>query len=278
MARRLGRGLDALLSLEGEESVEEILLKDIRPNPYQPRKIFEADAIEELKDSILQHGVIQPIIVRKSIKGYEIVVGERRFRASKEAGLEYIPAVVRELTDEQMMELALLENLQREDLTPIEEAEAYERLINELKIKQEDLAKKLGKSRPHITNMIRLLSLPEKIRAMINSKELSMGHGRALLALKNEKEILEVANKIRKEHLNVRQVEQLISELNDKKPKKKPKKADKKDIFVTSKEEELRDYFGTNVNIQTGKRKGKIEIEFYNQDDLNRILDLLTSK
>lgn len=278
MARRLGRGLDALLSLEGEESVEEILLKDIRPNPYQPRKIFEADAIEELKDSILQHGVIQPIIVRKSIKGYEIVVGERRFRASKEAGLEYIPAVVRELTDEQMMELALLENLQREDLTPIEEAEAYERLINELKIKQEDLAKKLGKSRPHITNMIRLLSLPEKIRAMINSKELSMGHGRALLALKNEKEMLEVANKIRKEHLNVRQVEQLISELNDKKPKKKPKKADKKDIFVTSKEEELRDYFGTNVNIQTGKRKGKIEIEFYNQDDLNRILDLLTSK
>lgn len=278
MARRLGRGLDALLSLEGEESVEEILLKDIRPNPYQPRKIFEADAIEELKDSILQHGVIQPIIVRKSIKGYEIVVGERRFRASKEAGLEYIPAVVRELTDEQMMELALLENLQREDLTPIEEAEAYERLINELKIKQEDLAKKIGKSRPHITNMIRLLSLPEKIRAMINSKELSMGHGRALLALKNEKEMLEVANKIRKEHLNVRQVEQLISELNDKKPKKKPKKADKKDIFVTSKEEELRDYFGTNVNIQTGKRKGKIEIEFYNQDDLNRILDLLTSK
>ncbi|MGM8215787.1 ParB/RepB/Spo0J family partition protein [Bacillaceae bacterium W0354] len=278
MARRLGRGLDALLSVEDEESVQDISLKEIRPNPYQPRKIFEADAIDELKDSIIQYGVLQPIIVRKSIKGFEIVVGERRYRASKEAGLETIPAVVRDLTDEQMMELALLENLQREDLTPMEEAEAYERLINELKIKQEELAKRLGKSRPHITNMIRLLSLPETIRAMINSKELSMGHGRAILALKNKDEMILVANKIRKENLNVRQVEQLITQLNERQLKKKTKKDTKKDIFVSSKEEELRDYFGTSVNIQKGKRKGKIEIEFYNNDDLNRILDLLTSK
>ncbi|SRR5690554_1154344 len=275
MVRRLGRGLDALISVDDEESIQELSLKDIRPNPYQPRKIFEADAIEELKDSIIEHGVLQPIIVRQTIKGYEIVVGERRFRASKEAGLETIPAVVRELTDEQMMELALLENLQREDLTPMEEAEAYERLITELNIRQEDLAKKLGKSRPHIANMIRLLSLPDPIRAMINSKELSMGHGRALLALKNKDEMLLVAKKIRQEHLNVRQVEELIQSLNEKRPKKKPKKEEKKDIFIINQEEELRDFFGTNVNIQKGKKKGKIEIEFYNNDDLNRILNLL---
>ncbi|MGP4073122.1 ParB/RepB/Spo0J family partition protein [Piscibacillus sp. B03] len=274
MARGLGKGLEELFGVE-EESVQEIEIKDIRPNPYQPRKNFEADAIEELKDSILQYGVLQPIIVRKAIKGYEIVVGERRFRASKEGGLKTIPAVVRELTDEQMMELALLENLQREDLSPMEEAEAYERLIHELKIKQDELAKRLGKSRPHIANMMRLLSLPEKVRAMINSKELTMGHGRALLALKEEEEMLLVADKIRKEHLNVRQVEKLITQLNEK--KKKKKKTTKKDVFISSKEAELRDLFGTSVNIQQGKRKGKIEIEYFDQEDLNRILELMTN-
>lgn len=274
MARGLGKGLEELFGVE-EESVQEIEIKDIRPNPYQPRKNFEADAIEELKDSILQYGVLQPIIVRKAIKGFEIVVGERRFRASKEGGLKTIPAVVRELTDEQMMELALLENLQREDLSPMEEAEAYERLIHELKIKQDELAKRLGKSRPHIANMMRLLSLPEKVRAMINSKELTMGHGRALLALKEEDEMLLVADKIRKEHLNVRQVEKLITQLNEK--KKKKKKTTKKDVFISSKEAELRDLFGTSVNIQQGKRKGKIEIEYFDQEDLNRILELMTN-
>lgn len=276
MARGLGKGLEELFGVE-EESVQEVEIKQIRPNPYQPRKNFEADAIEELKDSILQYGVLQPIIVRKAIKGYEIVVGERRFRASKEGGLKTIPAVVRELTDEQMMELALLENLQREDLSPMEEAEAYERLIHELNIKQDELAKRLGKSRPHIANMVRLLSLPEKVRAMINSKELTMGHGRALLALKEEEEIILVADKIRKEQLNVRQVEKLITQLNEKKQKKK-KKTTKKDVFISSKEAELRDFFGTSVNIQQGKRKGKIEIEYFDQDDLNRILELISTK
>ncbi|SEQ07100.1 ParB/RepB/Spo0J family partition protein [Piscibacillus halophilus] len=275
MARGLGKGLEELFGVE-EESVQELPIDQIRPNPYQPRKNFEADAIEELKDSIMQYGILQPIIVRKAIKGFEIVVGERRFRASKEGGLKTIPAVVRELTDEQMMELALLENLQREDLSPMEEAEAYERLIHELNIKQDELAKRLGKSRPHIANMMRLLSLPEKIRAMINSKELTMGHGRALLALKEEDEMLLVADKIRKEHLNVRQVEKLITQLNEK--KKKKKKTTKKDVFISSKEAELRDFFGTSVNIQQGKKKGKIEIEYFDQSDLNRILELITSK
>lgn len=275
MARGLGKGLEELFGVE-EESVQELPIDQIRPNPYQPRKNFEADAIEELKDSIMQYGILQPIIVRKAIKGFEIVVGERRFRASKEGGLKTIPAVVRELTDEQMMELALLENLQREDLSPMEEAEAYERLIHELNIKQDELAKRLGKSRPHIANMMRLLSLPEKIRAMINSKELTMGHGRALLALKEEDEMLLVADKIRKEHLNVRQVEKLITQLNEK--KKKKKKTTKKDVFISSKEAELRDFFGTSVNIQQGKKKGKIEIEYFDKSDLNRILELITSK
>ncbi|GAA0467759.1 ParB/RepB/Spo0J family partition protein [Alkalibacillus silvisoli] len=274
MAKGLGKGLNTIFQEVDyyEESVQEIELKDCRPNPYQPRKVFDTEAIEELKDSIVQHGVLQPIIVRKGIKGYEIVVGERRFRASKEAGLTTISAVVRELSDEQMMELALLENLQREDLNPIEEAEAYDRLINELKIKQDELARRLGKSRPHITNMVRLLSLPERVRAMVNSKELTMGHARALLSIKDEDQLMLVAEKVRKEGLNVRQTEQLITKLNDK-PKKKA--SEKKDVFITSKENELQERLGTGVSIQQGKKKGKIEIEYFDHEDLDRIIDLL---
>ncbi|MDQ0351534.1 ParB family chromosome partitioning protein [Alkalibacillus filiformis] len=275
MAKGLGKGLNTIFQEVDyyEESVQEVELKDCRPNPYQPRKVFDAEAIEELKDSIVEHGVLQPIIVRKAIKGYEIVVGERRFRASKEAGYTTIPAVVRELSEEQMMELALLENLQREDLSPIEEAEAYDRLINELKIKQDELAKRLGKSRPHIANMVRLLSLPERVRAMVNSKELSMGHARALLSIKDEDQLFLVAEKIRKEGLNVRQTEELITKLSNK-PKKKAKTT-KKDVFITSKENELREKLGTGVSIQQGKQKGKIEIEYIDQEDLDRIIELL---
>ncbi|GAA0502084.1 stage 0 sporulation protein Spo0J [Salinibacillus aidingensis] len=279
MARGLGKGLSTFFPDVDEvdakdESVKEIPINQCRPNPYQPRKTFQADAIEELKESIIQHGILQPIILRESIKGYEIVVGERRFRAAKEAGLETIPAVVRDLSDDQMMELALLENLQREDLTPIEEAQAYDRLINELGVTQEVLAQRLGKSRSHIANLVRLLSLPESVIALINNRELSMGHGRALLGLKDEEKLPLVVEKVRKDKLNVRQLELLISNLNNKKIKPKPKK-EKKDIFLQAKETELRERFGTNVTIQKSKRKGKIEIEFFNQDDLNRIMDLL---
>ncbi|MET3683834.1 ParB family chromosome partitioning protein [Alkalibacillus flavidus] len=275
MAKGLGKGLNSIFQDVDyhEESVQEVEMSQCRPNPYQPRKVFDTESIEELKDSILEHGVLQPIIVRQSIKGYEIVVGERRFRASKEAGLTTIPAVVRELTDEQMMELALLENLQREDLSPIEEAEAFDRLINDLNIKQDDLAKRLGKSRPHIANMVRLLSLPERVRALVNSKELSMGHARALLSIKDEEQLLLVTEKIRKEGLNVRQTEQLITKMNEK-PKRKTKT--KKDVFLTSKENELQERLGTGVSIQQGKRKGKIEIEYFDRDDLDRIIELLT--
>lgn len=277
MARRLGRGLDALLPEMNEnehDEIQEVAIRDCRPNPYQPRKTFQADAIEELKESILQYGIIQPLIVRKSIKGYEIVVGERRFRAAKEAGLKTVPVVVKELTDEKMMELALLENLQREDLTPIEEAHAYANLMNELKVTQEDLSKRLGKSRSHIANMVRLLSLPDQVIAYINNGELSMGHGRALLGLTDKKLILNIAKEIRRKNLNVRQVEKMISQLNSKQSNK-GKEKNEKDIFIRERESFLRDCLGTGVKIQRGKRKGRIEIEFYSDEDLDRIIEVI---
>ncbi|MEW8988110.1 MAG: ParB/RepB/Spo0J family partition protein, partial [Bacillus sp. (in: firmicutes)] len=210
MAKGLGKGLNAFFSnieAESEEAVQEIKLKELRPNPYQPRKIFQQEAIDELKQSILEHGILQPIIVRKSIKGYEIVVGERRYRAAKEAKLETVPVVVRELNEQQMMELSVLENLQREDLTPIEEAAAYQMLMQKLELTQEQLANRLGKSRPHIANLIRLLSLPQKIQELISSGEISMGHGRALLGLRKKEIIPAVVEKTIKENLNVRQLE-----------------------------------------------------------------------
>jgi len=259
--------------MESKENMIEVNPNECRPNPYQPRKIFDADTIDELKQSILEHGIIQPLVVRKSIKGYEIVVGERRFRAAKAAGLEKIPVVVKEMTDEDMMELALLENLQREDLTPIEEAFAYSNLMRELGLTQEDLSHRLGKSRSHIANTIRLLSLPEAVITSINDGELTMGHGRALLGLKEKQNIKLLAEKVRKEQLNVRQVERLINQLNER-PEKTEKKP-KQDIFLAEQESILRERLGTAVNIHRGKRKGKIEIEFYNDDDLNRIIEVL---
>ncbi|MHA6252985.1 ParB/RepB/Spo0J family partition protein [Oceanobacillus sp. CAU 1775] len=277
MAKGLGKGINAFfpeLEKIDDTAIKEIPITECRPNPYQPRKTFHADAIEELKDSILEYGIIQPLIVRKGIKGYEIVVGERRFRAAKEAGLTTIPAVVKELTDERMMELALLENLQREDLSPIEEAHAYTNLMRELNITQEELSNRLGKSRSHIANIVRLLYLPDQVVAYINNGELSMGHGRALLGLKQKAMIIPVVNKIRKQKLNVRQVENLVLELNEnKQAKQRPK--EKKDIFLEEREAVLRDRLGTAVNIKRGKQKGKIEIEFYTDDDLQRIIEVL---
>ncbi|WP_164215685.1 ParB/RepB/Spo0J family partition protein [Virgibacillus sp. YIM 98842] len=277
MARGLGKGINAFfpdIEEHDDAMIKEIPISECRPNPYQPRKTFHADAIEELKESILEYGVIQPIIVRKSIKGYEIVVGERRYRAAKEAGLDTIPAVEKELTDANMMELALLENLQREDLTPIEEAHAYANLMKELEITQEELSRRLGKSRSHIANIVRLLTLPEQVIAYINNGELSMGHGRALIGIKDKNKIVPFVNKIRKEKLNVRQVEQLIVKLNEGTEKKKKEKP-KKDIFLQEQESVLRERLGTAVSIQRGKRKGKIEIEFYNDSDLERIIEVL---
>ncbi|WP_243292734.1 ParB/RepB/Spo0J family partition protein [Bacillus sp. FJAT-47783] len=278
MARGLGKGINALFSsveVAKEEIVQEIKLKELRPNPYQPRKTFEQSTIDELKESILQHGVLQPIIVRKSIKGYEIVVGERRFRAAKEAGLDSVPAVVRDLNDQQMMELALLENLQREDLTPIEEAKAYQSLIEHLHITQEELAKRLGKSRPHIANHLRLLALPPYVQQLISEHKLSMGHGRALLGLKKKEKIKPLAEKIMKEQLNVRQVEKFVQQLNEPVSRETKNQKIEKDVFIRERESFLREKLGTSVHIKQQKKKGKIEIEFFSKDDLERILELL---
>ncbi|MCM3387564.1 ParB/RepB/Spo0J family partition protein [Ureibacillus chungkukjangi] len=281
MARGLGKGIGALFPTEAidnlqtnEDQIEKIDLQKLVANPFQPRKTFEDDAIEELAESIKEHGIIQPIVVRKKGKKFEIVVGERRFRAAKLANLNEIPAIVRNLTEDQMMELAILENLQREDLTPIEEAEAYQSLIEKLNFTQEELANRLGKSRPYITNHLRLLTLPDDVRELVNTGELSMGHGRTLLGLKNKRRITEVAEKVIKHGLNVRQLEALIKQLNEE-VSRETEKPVKKDIFVQATETQLRDYFGTNVQIKKSKNKGKIEIEFYSEDDLERILEIL---
>ncbi|WP_042352972.1 ParB/RepB/Spo0J family partition protein [Bacillus massiliigorillae] len=281
MAKGLGKGINALftgLEATKEDLILEVELKELRPNPYQPRKIFSEQGIEELKASIIQHGILQPIIVKKSIKGYEIVVGERRFRAAKAAGLTKVPVVVKEYNNQQMMELAVLENLQREDLTPIEEATAYQTLLDKLGITQEELAKRLGKSRPHITNHLRLLSLPKDIQQLISQGTISMGHGRALLGLKNKEFLSIVVEKIVKEEMNVRQLEQWIQQLNENVSHETKKKTVKKDIFIQEQENVLRERFGTTVTITQRKKKGKIEIEFFSPDDLNRILTLLDQK
>ncbi|EON70910.1 ParB/RepB/Spo0J family partition protein [Lysinibacillus sphaericus] len=277
MAKGLGKGIGALFpgeSLEHSGQVEEIQLELIVANPFQPRKIFDEEALQELADSIREHGILQPIALRKKARKYEIVAGERRFRASLLAGVDAIPAIVKELTDAQMMELAILENLQREDLTVIEEAEAYQSLMENLHLTQEELSKRLGKSRPHIANHVRLLALPADVRTLMNAGTLSMGQGRALLGLKNKRKISEVAGKIIKQGLNVRQVEMLVQNLNEE-VSRETEQPKKKDIFVAAKESQLRDYFGTNVQIKKANNKGKIEIEFYSEDDLERILEIL---
>ncbi len=277
MSRGLGKGLNALFpgeSLSKAESVEKIHVKSIKANPYQPRKIFDEVAIQELSASIKEHGILQPIILRKKGTTYEIVVGERRFRAAQLAGLDEIPAVVRNLTDEETMELAILENLQREDLTPIEEAEAYHGLMENLKLTQEQLAFRLGKSRPHIANHVRLLTLPDKVRDYISEGKLSMGHGRTLLGLRKKEKIALLAEQVLKDGLNVRQLEKLVQTLNEDVPRE-TKKEKKPDLFIAEREASLRDYFGTNVTIKKAKNKGKIEIEFFSEDDLERILELL---
>ena len=283
----LGRGIDAFFSdmpeLEKvdskDERVQEILLKDIRPNPYQPRRKFDEQALRELSSSIKESGVLQPIILRKSsVKGYEIIAGERRFRASKLAGNQTIPAIVRSMSDETMMEVAVLENLQREDLTSLEEAEAYEMLMKRLNLTQEEVAKRLGKSRPYIANYLRVLVLPLEVKNLLQSNQLSMGQARTLLSIKDKEKIVDIAKETIEKELTVRQLEQLINELNGtNKADKKGKKENpvEKPYYVRESEERLMDKFGTSVVIRNKNNKGKIEIEYVSEEDLTRILDIL---
>ncbi|MER2174467.1 MAG: ParB/RepB/Spo0J family partition protein [Carnobacterium sp.] len=284
-SKGLGRGIDALFGDYAElsninaanEQVQKIPLTDIRPNPYQPRKTFDETALNELAESIKVSGVFQPIILRESkIKGYEIIAGERRFRASKLAGKETIPAIIREFDEEKMMEVAVLENLQREDLTSLEEAEAYEMMMKKLKLTQEEVATRLGKSRPYIANYLRLLGLPDAVKEMLQKEEISMGQARTLLGLKDKKQISKLAKRVVKEHLTVRQLEQLVNKMNQSKEEiEQPKKEVKKPYYIRESEERLMDKFGTSVSINEKNQKGKIEIEYLSTDDLTRILDIL---
>ncbi len=277
----LGRGLDALFSdfeeTLADEKVVELSLDDIRSNPYQPRKIFDETSLKELALSIANQGVFQPIIVRQSkIAGYEIIAGERRFRASKMAHKQTIPAIVREISEEEMMEIAVLENLQRQDLTPLEEAQAYNMLMENLNLTQAQVSEKLGKSRPYIGNYLRLLSLPKDVKEMLQAGELSMGQARTLLSLKDKAKISNLAKKTVQENLTVRQLEELISDLKDKKTKpikEKPLVSP----YLKKSEEYLQEKFGTKVAIKNSAKtgKGKIEIDYLSTEDLNRILDIL---
>ncbi|PEJ33792.1 chromosome partitioning protein ParB [Bacillus pseudomycoides] len=282
VAKGLGRGINAFfpdLDVREEEKIQEIALTELRPNPYQPRKNFQKEAIQELAASIKEHGILQPLIVRESIKGYEIVAGERRYRAAKEACLEKVPAVVRELNEQQMMEFALLENLQREDLNPMEEALAYQMLMDELNVTQEQLAKRLGKSRPYIANYVRLLTLPLFVQEMIANGSLSMAHGRTLLTIKDEEQLKSLLKRIEKEGLNVRQLEQIVQQIHQRVSRETKTVKRERNIFFEERETLLREKFGTGVKIkETKKEKGKIEIEFFDKEDLNRILELLSGE
>ncbi len=288
----LGRGLGALIAdaapveitptnkkTTAEEpasgdSVRYIKTFDIMPNENQPRKTFDEEKLQDLANSILEHGVIQPIILRKKGKGYEIVAGERRWRAAIKAGLTEVPCLVRELDEEQNMLIAIIENMQREDLNPIEEAEGISRMVETFGMTQDAVSKSLGKSRPYITNSLRLLKLPDYVRDLVSEGKLSAAHGRTVITIEDEDARKKLCDKIVKEGLSVRETERLAAEIG--KPKKKPVKKTK-NANVAKVERELKDALGTKVNINQKGNKGKIEIEYFSKDELERLLEMLKS-
>lgn len=282
--RALGMGLEQLFNSEmldfdqveekiveetPKDEIVEIPINELMSNPYQPRKVFDEEALKELSESIKEHGVFQPIIVKKSVKGYNIIAGERRTKASELAGLKTVPAIVRDFSDEEMMQVALLENLQREDLSAIEEAKAYKSIIESLRLTQDELAKRLGKSRSHITNMLGLLRLPLSVQDMVLYGKISMGHARVLSKLENSEQIEDLANKVINENLSVRDLEVLTNESSYVRstPSSKPKKS-KEYKYV---EDAMKEKLGTKVAISGNK----IKISFVTKEDLNRILEIL---
>lgn len=285
-SKGLGRGIDALFTSyeameedsKKNEQVEEIELDAIRPNPYQPRKHFEERALKELADSIKQNGVFQPIILRKSsVKGYEIIAGERRVRASRLAGKKTIPAIIREFDEQAMIEIAILENLQREDLSPMEEAEAYQMLMDELNFTQLQVSERLGKSRSYVANYLRLLSLPEDVKVLVREGKLTMGQARTLLGLKNMRQVSELAERVVTEGITVRQLESVVQELTKQpEPQQNSKiKQTNKPSYIIDSEVRLMSKFGTAVQIVSKGQRGKIEIEYLSDEDLNRILEII---
>lgn len=285
--KRLGKGIEALFSNNGIENevakLEEVTgfdiieadVSTIRPNPYQPRKHFNEEALQELAQSIKTQGVFQPLIVRKAVKGYDLLAGERRLRASKIAGLETVPVIVKDYTEEQMMEIALLENLQREDLSSIEEAKAYKQLMENLNMTQEQMSVRVGKSRSHISNTLRLLQLPENIQDAIETGKITMGHAKVLVTVENEKVINQIVDLIIEEQLSVREVEHLVQNIRTGTPSpiKKAKKQVKRDSQIEQLEFNLSKMFNQNVKLAYSNHRGKITIPFKNDDELNMVLE-----
>ena len=287
-ARGLGRGLEALFAdqqpiIERTKTIEEssgtdpnaimyLDINDIKPNQNQPRTDFNKEKITELAESIKEHGIIQPLVVRKTGDVYELVAGERRWRAAREAGLETVPSIVREFTDEENALIAIIENMQREDLNPIEEAMGLSRMIETYGLTQEEVSRSVSKSRPYISNALRLLKLPEEIQGHVRDGNLSSGHARALVAVSDEALQKEICRRAIKEELSVREVEKLVAGGGKKrrKPVRRVKNADTLRV-----ENELKELYGTKITINQKGRKGTIELEFYGMDDLNRLIDLL---
>ena len=278
LGKGLGRGLDAIFATENVELVTdndkiiEISLEEIKKNPYQPRTYFNEEKLNELKDSIEKNGLLQPIVVKKAIKGYYIIAGERRYRAFELLGKKEIPAIIKEMTDEEMMIFAVLENLQREDLSALEESESYKNLMDKMSLTQEELANKLGKSRPYIANSLRLLKLPTEIKIKLEQGLISAAHARTLLSLKTKKNMEEVCTLVIERKMSVRELEEYVTKLLKPKGVKKPKA---KDIFIEEQENILKKRLGTSVTIKQGRnKKGKIEIEFKDNDEFERIISL----
>lgn len=258
-----------------ESSIVFVNINNIKPNDKQPRKTFDREKLEELADSILEHGLIQPIVLRKEVKGkgYELVAGERRWRAARIAGIKEIPAIIRVLTEEQNLLLSIIENMQREDLNPIEEAEAVNKMINNYQFTQEEVAKSLGKSRPYIANLLRLLKLQDEVKEMLLNNELSQGHARALISLSANKQLL-IARKAVKEGLSVREVEKLAGEDA---PAKKNTKTIALNPDLIRIENDLKEVLGTRVKIIEKGKKGTLEIEYYSKEELERLIELIKS-
>ena len=265
---------DQRLKMNNDDSVQFIALELIRPNPYQPRKTFEEERLNDLASSIQQHGILQPIVLRQTVQGYYIVVGERRFRASQLAGLTEVPAIIKELSDEDMMELAIIENLQREDLNAIEEAESYKKMMTDLNITQQEVARRLGKSRPYIANMLRLLQLPKNVAQMVQQGALSSAHGRTLLTLKDASKIKKTAKQATQESWSVRYLEEYVNELVSKDISMKLDRETKgsKPKMIQQQERFLKKQYGAKVDISTSKNVGKITFEFKSEAEFKRLI------
>jgi len=271
----LGRGLDALIPTEKERYGYLLAnIGEIRPNAFQPRKDFDEESIEELAQSIKENGIIQPLVVRKSEGNYEIIAGERRWRAAQRVGLTKVPVIIKDVSDRQALELALVENLQREDLNPIEEAAAYEQLIEDFGLTHEEISTRIGKERSTITNQLRLLKLPDEIKEAIIAGEITAGHARAILGLSSLAKAREILEAIRNEKLSVRKTEKLVQKLSGQ--KEKTAKLGSGDVHINHIADELKKTLGTHVKIVDKKGKGKIVIEYYSKMELERLIEILT--